>query len=63
MTPPASPFTSNTADKTKQRRASTVLTETTQAKPECKAKVSDSKAVACELVNEAWKDINATKSM
>jgi hypothetical protein len=61
MTPPASPFIPSTADKKKQRRASTAPTEI-EAKPECTTKVSDSKAVACELVNEAWKDITATKS-
>ena len=61
MTPPASPFTPKTADKKNQLLTSTAPAEP-QTKPESTAKVSDSKSVACDLVNEAWKDITATKS-
>ncbi|XP_028400914.1 mediator of RNA polymerase II transcription subunit 13-like isoform X2 [Dendronephthya gigantea] len=61
MTPPASPFALITAEKNNERLASTAPAEP-EAKSEGVTKVTDSKAVACELVNEAWKDITATKS-
>ena len=61
MTPPASPFALITAEKNNERHTSSALAEP-ETKPECISKVTDSKAVACELVNEAWKDITATKS-
>lgn len=64
MTPPASPFPPKTAEQMKLRRASVAAAER-QSRDEMRgngSEVADAKVVACELINESWKDITATKS-